>query len=74
MKRENASSIVDWVPHAPTLKLRCKRKSGEGLTKQISIKKKPSYSKASEGEGGAAGSRTPVQTRKSYAFYMLSPA
>ena len=34
-------------------------------------KEKPSYAKASEGEGGAAGGRTPVQTGNPYGFYML---
>lgn len=36
--------------------------------------KKPSVAKAMEGEGGAGGSRTRVQTWKSYAFYMLISA
>jgi len=34
--------------------------------------KKPWYAKASQGESGAAGSRTPVQTRNRSGFYMLS--
>lgn len=38
----------------------------------VTIKTKPSVAKAKEGEGGDAGSRTRVQTRKQYAFYMLS--
>ena len=37
-------------------------------------KMKPSVAKAMEGEGGAGGSRTRVQTWKSYAFYMLISA
>jgi len=38
------------------------------------IIEKPSVAKAMEGEGGAGGSRTRVQTWKSYAFYMLISA
>ena len=33
--------------------------------------KKTTYAKASVGEGGAEGNRTPVQTYPSKAFYML---
>ena len=32
---------------------------------------KPSFAKATEGYGGAEGSRTPVQTYSPKAFYML---
>lgn len=32
---------------------------------------KPSFAKATEGEGGAGGSRTPVQTSDNTDFYML---
>jgi hypothetical protein len=40
--------------------------------KRTSFNAKPAYAKASAGEGGAAGSRTLVQTSSNNAFYMLS--
>jgi hypothetical protein len=49
------------------------RRSPIGISiKRTRFKAKPAYAIASAGEGGAAGSRTLVQTSSNNAFYMLS--